>query len=153
MSNSLEHFIDPKCVLLNLAGTDRKSVLLELTQCLTHVYPNLNRDHILQGLLNREKDGSTGIGHGVAIPHIRTSYTQEILLAFGRSEKGIEFDAVDQAPVHFFFVLLAPEEGSYLKILAKISQLCMRESFCEELIKCQTPADLLQCLHEEENEK
>ena len=88
-------------------------------------------------ILEREKLGSTGIGDGVAIPHGKMKGLSRILCAFGRSKKGIDFDAVDGKPVHIFFLLLAPEDsaGLHIQMLSRISRILRDPSFRKRLIE------------------
>ena len=80
--------------------------------------------------------GSTGIGDGIAIPHAKIPGLADVLVSFGRSTKGIVFDALDGKPVHLFFLLVAPEHasGQYLKALAKISRMLKDTAFRTRLM-------------------
>jgi mannitol/fructose-specific phosphotransferase system IIA component (Ntr-type) len=82
-----------------------------------------NKQIVLDMLHQRETLGSTGIGKGIAIPHGRTTATADVLIAFGRSERGIDFDAIDNLPVHLFFMVIAHpnEKGNvYLPVLGSL---------------------------------
>jgi PTS system nitrogen regulatory IIA component len=96
--------------------------------------------------------GSTGIGDGVAIPHGKASDLHELIVAFGRSKKGIAFDAIDGKPVHLFFLLLAPENstGQHLKALAKISKMLKTPNFRKKLIDARTTSDLYKAIIEQD---
>ena len=91
----------------------------------------------IQVILDRERLGSTGIGDGVAIPHGKMKGLDRIVCAFGRSEKGVSFDAVDRKPVHIIFLLLAPEDstGLHLKMLSRISRIVRDSSFRKKLME------------------
>ena len=80
---------------------------------------------LLVALIEREKLGSTGIGENVAIPHAKLEEVNSIVTFFGRSQKGVEFDSLDQKPVHFICLVIAPinSTGLHLKALARISRL------------------------------
>jgi PTS system nitrogen regulatory IIA component len=86
--------------------------------------------------LEREKLGSTSVGHGAAIPHGKIEGIPQVLAAFGRSRRGIDFQAHDHRPAHLFFVLLAPagEAGAHLQALARLSRLLKSEIFRESLL-------------------
>lgn len=86
-------------------------------------------------LLDREALGSTGIGDGVAIPHAKLPYLSEMIVAFGRSSGGIDFEAVDGKPVHLFFLLVTPDDrpGDHLKALARISRILKNRDLRERL--------------------
>ena len=112
-------------IAADLQAADKNSVLTELTDVIVNSQPDLDREEVLRVLHERERLGSTGIGDGVAIPHGKLKNIDNLLLSFGRSKKGIDFDSMDGKPAHLFFLLLAPEEsvGVHLKTLARISKL------------------------------
>jgi nitrogen PTS system EIIA component len=103
-------------------------------------------------LQQREKLGSTGIGEGVAIPHGKIPDLNELVVAFGRSKKGITFDAIDGKPVNLFFMLLAPENstGQHLKALARISKMLKTPNFRKKLIDAKTTSDLYKAIVEQD---
>ena len=88
-------------------------------------------DRALRATLDRELLGSTAIGKGVAVPHARVEGVTGILVAFGFSEQGVEFHALDGAPVHMIFLVLGPKEGAdgYLTVLQHISRLVQNDDF------------------------
>jgi PTS system nitrogen regulatory IIA component len=95
-------------------------------------------------LTNREKLGSTGMGHGVALPHARTSLTQHAVGAFLKLDKGIDFDSPDQQPTDLIFSLMVPEHytDEHLKILAYLAGLFSDEAFCDALRKTNSAEDI-----------
>ena len=96
---------------------------------------NINALKIFQLLTDREKLGSTGMGHGVALPHTRTSLTENAIGAFLKLDKGIDFDSPDQQPTDLIFALMVPEHytDEHLKILAYLASLFSDENFCKTL--------------------
>jgi len=121
----ISELLNPQAIVANLKATGKDAALSELTDALLAVAPSLRRDEVLQVLHERERLGSTGIGDGVAIPHGKLKGMPELMLAFGRSASGVDFESMDGQPAHLFFLLLAPEEsvGVHLKALARISKL------------------------------
>jgi len=105
----------------------------------------LSAEEIDAALSAREKLGSTGVGHGVAIPHGKIAGLEEITALFAKLEEPIDFDAVDDEPVDLLFVLLAPEEATaaHLKALAKASRLLREESTREALRGADTAEAIL----------
>ena len=103
-------------------------------------------------LLEREKLGSTGIQDGVAIPHGKFKTLPYMVVLFGRSMKGIDFQAFDNKPTHLFFVLLAPEEATseHLKLLARLSRLLKKQSLREALLQAKDAEEIYQTLCEED---
>lgn len=101
-------------------------------------------------LFEREKLGTTGVGGGIAMPHARSSAIKDLTVAFFRSEKGIDFKAIDNAPVNLVFMLLAPVSsgGPYLKLLAKISRLLRGEEFKTALLEAKDAAAIMQIIRD-----
>ena len=102
-------------------------------------------------LKRREKLGSTGIGKGIAIPHCRSLVVKRLRLAYGRKPGGIDFDAIDNAPVHNFFLIVAPPlevSNQYLPVLGKIAQFAKDPSVPGELVGLTEPEDFLALLDE-----
>ncbi len=148
-------FLDPRSIVVHLKATSKKEVLEELVDALVGVYQNLDRDKMLEALVEREKLGSTGIGDGVAIPHGKLEGLDRLVASFGKSEKGVDFQSMDKKAAHLFFLLCAPENsaGSHLKALARISRVLKRPSLREELMRAQTREkiyDILTCEDERE---
>lgn len=121
----LKNFLTVDKVLSELQAASKKEILVELSQLLQGQGPDEFRQQILKALEEREGLGSTGVGEGVAIPHAKIAGLPTILTAFGRSPRGINFEAIDHEPVFLFFVLIAPEnsQGLHLKLLARISRI------------------------------
>ena len=113
------------CIRLQLEATDKEGVLRELAALVRHRCAGVAREQLDRVLLEREQVGSTGVGNGVAIPHGKIPGLDEMLLGFGRSSKGVFFDAVDNRPVYLFVLILSPINmaDEYLRTLARISRL------------------------------
>ncbi len=105
-----------------------------------------------QALMEREALGSTGVGHGVAIPHGKVAGLERIVALFGKLDSPLDFDAVDGEPVDLVFVLLAPEEAAagHLKALAKVSRLLRDEKVREALRGAETAEALYAVMTESE---
>lgn len=121
----LKDILSRQAVCGNLKTSDKKAVLEELAQVAVRVVPTLTVPEIVRILTEREKLGSTGVGNGVAIPHGKMAGLKSMVVIFGRSKKGIEFNSHDHKPANLFFVLLAPEDvvGNHLQALARLSRL------------------------------
>lgn len=146
-------FITVESIDLDLKATNKTEVLLELTKLLEKSGKLENFDKTLEALKDREKLGSTGIGKGVAIPHAKTEFAKDLVIAFGVSKHGINFNAVDDEKVNIFFVFASPLKNSqtYLKILARISRLIRNDEFREKLLNSKTPSEVLELINYEEN--
>ena len=111
-------------VLVDLKSMDKKGVLEELVEPVTGI-ARIDRNDLVKILMDRERLGSTGIGGGIAIPHGKMKGLDTLILGFGLSRKGVDFESMDNRPSHIFFLLLTPENstGVHLKLLARISKL------------------------------
>lgn len=117
-----KHF-SKELFITDLKATSKDQVLEELLDCFVEQKAVKSKELVFEMLKKRETLGSTGIGKGIAIPHGRTTAAGEVTIAFGKSEKGVDFDAVDGKPVFLFFMVIAPpqdENNAYLPILGSL---------------------------------
>lgn len=121
----IKDFVSKESIELDLKKTDKKEHLDEMVGLLVSagVVKENATDKIIQELMKREEMGSTGIGGGIAIPHIKTDKVNKVAGAIGISKKGIDFDALDGNPVYVSFLLLTPTgaPNEHLKALSEIS--------------------------------
>lgn len=150
----ISELLNPEAVVADIQSRDKGKVLAELTDALVASDASLQRDEVIQVLLERERLGSTGIGDGVAIPHGKLKGIPELMLAFGRSRVGVDFDSMDGKPAHLFFLLIAPEEsvGVHLKTLARISKLLKDSAVRQRLLDAGDRKDLYQIILDEEDQ-
>jgi len=148
----LDQIFKTEFLVESLTSGNKKDVLGELIDVMIKNGLKINSDKAIDVLLQREKLGSTGIGEGVAIPHGKVSDLQELVVAFGRSKKGIDFDAIDGKSVHLFFLLLAPESstGQHLKALARISKMLKTPNFRKTLLEAKSRNDLYKAIVEQD---
>lgn len=132
----LADYLGKEDVLPNLAAATKEEALAELAVSLADRHPSLEREDVLQVLVERERLGSTGIGDGIAIPHGKLRTASELMLLFARSSAGVAFGALDGRPVQLFFVLLAPQSAAvlHLKMLARISRVLKDPAVRRDLI-------------------
>ena len=151
---NLSELISTETVIPSLGSRDKVSVLAELVEPLCRRNPDLDREDLVRILIERERLGSTGIGEGIAIPHGKVESTDRLLVSFGRSREGIDFDSMDGRPAHLFFLLLAPETsaGSHLTALAKLSRLLKNPMVREKLMEAEDQEAIHQLIvdHEED---
>ena len=135
----------------NMLAKTKVEALEELVNTLIKSGLKLDSAKVIEVLQQREKLGSTGIGDGLAIPHGKIPSLDEIVVAFGRSKKGVDFDSLDGKPVHIFFLLLAPENsvGQHLKALARISKMLKKANFRQKLIETDSKSDLYKLIIEQ----
>lgn len=124
----------PSTTLIDVKTTSKKHLLQLLSQHASSVLGIEDR-RIFEALVARERLGSTGIGHGVAIPHARFHEVKSLTVFFARLESAVEFEAIDSNPVDLVFTLIAPEDAGaeHLKMLARISRLVREEDVRNQL--------------------
>ena len=125
-----------KSIIPDLKAEDRESVIREMLEGIPEG-AGINSEILVQVLLERERVGSTGVGNGVAIPHAKHRGIERITVCFGRSINGVDFNTVDNQPVHLFFLILASETmgKEYLHLLGRISRLLRNIAFRERLLE------------------
>ena len=145
-------FLQKEAIVPDLGASDKTGVLAELADVLVATDSVASAPAAVQVLQEREKLGSTGIGEGIAIPHGKLKELQQVVAVFGRSSEGVEFESMDGAPVHLFFLLMAPENSAstHLKALARISRLLKDRSFREELLQASSRDDLFEIIARED---
>jgi mannitol/fructose-specific phosphotransferase system IIA component (Ntr-type) len=111
------------------------------------------RDDVLRAVREREAVLSTGIGHGVAIPHGKSSAVGDLRMAAGRAAAPVDFDALDGQPVSLFFLLVGPESaaGPHIKALSRISRLVRKDEVRDKLVAAQTAQEFMDALKEAES--
>lgn len=141
---SIRELLSPGLLEPELVALEKVQAIEELVRVLHREYPDLDRALALRRILDRERLGSTGIGHGVAIPHCKMEGIDRMLCCFGRSLHGVEFQSLDGAPAHIFFLLIAPENaaGEHLRALALISGLCRSETFRQKVMQAGTADEI-----------
>ena len=140
-------------VIKELNSCDKKNVLDELSSFLEDEGEIANKESLLAALIEREKLGSTGIGENVAIPHAKISEIDKIITVFGRSKNGVEFESLDQKPVNFIFLVIAPENSTsqHLKALARISRLFKNPSLRESVLNANEVDQIYSILVDEDS--
>jgi len=126
----------------------KKAALEHLSEILGTECENLTSMEIFEGLLERERLGSTGLGNGIAIPHGRMAGITETKGAFMKVQEGVDFDAVDNKPVDMFFALLVPEESTdeHLNILSRLAEMFSDKDFLERLRSENEPENIFNML-------
>ena len=148
----LSDLLSPEGVAAHLRGANKKQVLQELARCAADV-TGLDERTIFDALLERERLGTTGVGHGIAIPHAKLGGLRRLHGLFARLDQPVDFDAIDEHPVDLVFVLLAPEAAGadHLKALARVSRLLRNQAICEKLRGAESGEALYALLSESES--
>lgn len=145
----LRQFFTDDAIELALAGTTKDDILKELIALLK--LDDKSEGMLYKMLKRRENLGSTGIGRGIAIPHCRSLVVSKLRVAFGRKAEGIDFRAIDEKPVNFFFLIVAPPlevSNQYLPVLGKIAQFSKESDVPERLFGLTEPQQFLALLEE-----
>ena len=142
-----------EAIILEMKAATKESALRELAGVAATVCGRFTEETLYNVLLEREAVGSTGVGNGVAIPHGKLAGLDDILVCFGRSRDGIDFDAIDNRPVLLFVLLLSPaaKAAEYLRALARISRMLKHNGNRERLLD-STSREEIQALFADEPE-
>src|SRR5512141_3104838 len=136
-------------VKLELDGNTKDDVLKELIALLK--LDDKSEGMLFKMLKRRENLGSTGIGRGIAIPHCRSLVVNKLRVVFRRKSGGVDFRAIDEKPVNFFFLIVAPPlevSNQYLPVLGKIAQFSKEPDVPDRLFALKTPAEFMALLEE-----
>jgi len=149
---TLGDILDANTIVVDLKATDRWEVIDELIDCLVQagrIRPE-HRDSIIAVVRKRETSMSTGIGYGIGIPHGTTDLIQDVVGAFGRSSKGLGFDALDNQPVTLVMLFLVPQGQfqKHLHTLAHIANLLRQEQFRQALEQAPDAAAMFRIIKE-----
>ncbi len=148
----LSEYISTNLTKLDLVSTTKTDAIKELVDMLDAAGYLTDANAFLNAVFEREKVGSTGIGKGIAIPHSRTAMVRNVVVAVGRSTVGVDFEAIDNRPVHLIFLIAAPVEsgGLYLKALARLSRLLRYQDFRNRLMDASSVDEIVQIISSEE---
>lgn len=143
-----------EAILSDLKADDKKGVLEELVAPVARI-AEIDHDYLVKVLMERERLGSTGIGEGIGIPHGKVKDLESLVLGFGLSKKGVDFDSMDGQPAYIFFLLLTPENstGLHLKLLARISRILKNDPFKQKLLRATHRDEIYSIIKEEEEEE
>ena len=145
----LKEFFSPDAVSIDLQGATKDDIIREL---ITLLKLDAKSEAVLFKIVKRRENlGSTGIGRGIAIPHCRSLVVNRLRVAFGRRHEGIDFKAIDDKPVQFFFLIVAPPlevSNQYLPVLGKIAQFAKEPDVPERLAALNNPEEFFQLLEE-----
>ncbi|MBT3311836.1 MAG: PTS transporter subunit EIIA [Desulfobacterales bacterium] len=138
-------------ILTDLKSNDKKGVLEELSAPMEKI-TGISHNVLVKVLLERERLGSTGIGDGIGIPHGKLKDLDNLILGFGLSQKGVNFDSLDGRPTHIFFLLFTPENstGLHLKLLARISKILKNDAIKKKLLNAANKDEVFSILKEED---
>jgi fructose-specific phosphotransferase system IIA component len=144
----LRDILAPECVKLPLAFTEKSDVIRELIDLLADNGKISDRNTVVQVVLAREATASTGIGHGLAVPHGKTAATKNLVMAIGKAAPPIDFKSKDGQPVQIVVLLVSPidQTGPHIQALAKVSRLMLTDSFRAALDAAQTAQEMYEII-------
>jgi len=133
--NEQQVLISPENILLDSHASSRRELISELANAL----PNIDSDLALEVIMSRERLGSTGIGHGIAIPHGKLADLNAPVLVLARHNQGVDFDAIDGKPVHIAVMLLAPDDADrpHLELLAHLARILQHEEMRQKIMQAK----------------
>jgi PTS system nitrogen regulatory IIA component len=142
-----------EAVLHDLKARDKKGVLEELVAPIASI-TQLDPEKLVRVLMEREHLGSTGIGGGIGIPHGKLKDLEQLVLGFGLSRSGVDFESMDGRPTHIFFLLVTPENstGLHLKLLARISKILKHDPLKQRLLGAADREEIYTIIQEEDEE-
>lgn len=148
----LVNILFKETIITQLKNNEKNAVIEELVDRLKETDKISNRENVLQAILDREAVMSTGVGDGVAIPHGKCDSAKDLVAALGITDTPLDFESIDHKPVQLVWLLVGPpgKTGPHLKALSRISRLMHNGQFRENVLAASTPADVLECIREEE---
>ena len=140
-------------IVADLKADSKQGIIKELVEPAAR-YAKIEPVELVSVLMEREKLGSTGIGGGIGIPHGKLKNLDSLLLSFGLSKKGVDFESMDGQPTHIFFLLITPENstGLHLKLLAQISKILKNDPFKEQLLNATDQDEIFSIIEAEDEE-
>ncbi|RJP23461.1 MAG: PTS sugar transporter subunit IIA [Candidatus Omnitrophota bacterium] len=151
---NLSDILTDPCICLQLKSQTKAEVIREMAVLAGQSQRVGDIEKLIDRLMARERIQTTGIGHGMAIPHATAEGVKGLVLALGISQDGIPFESLDNKPVHLIFVLAGEPrlQTSFLSILSKISRFFRKESFRNQVLTAETPAGILSLIQEREEQ-
>lgn len=150
----LTQILKKTCVIVPLASGDKEAAIEELVDILDSNKLLVDRDMVLDAVLQREMTRSTGIGSGIAIPHGKCKGVNELVMALGVTKDEIDFDSIDGRGVRIVVLLASPTDktGPHIQALARISRIMLDEELREKLASSKTADEAYNLISEKENE-
>jgi fructose-specific phosphotransferase system IIA component len=149
----LSDLLTDKFVINDLVGESKEEIIDELINLFKDDPRVVDLEKVRHAVHEREKIMSTGVGKNFAIPHGKTDAVKEILCAFAKSNKPIDYQALDGEPVYLFFLLIGKDNlvSLHIKLLSRISRMMTKDHFREKLLAASTKDEIIELFKEEEN--
>lgn len=153
----LTDFVVKDAIIPQLKATDRDEVITELVDAIlaAGAAPKTLRDEMIKLIIDREKRGSTGFGKGVAVPHVKHEKIKKMVAAIGVSQQGVDFKALDKAPVYSVVLLLSPKNkpDEHLQAMENIFSNLQKDTFRRFLRQASSRKDIEELIHEADTQQ
>lgn len=148
----VSELLNPGVIISNLKGNKKEEVINELIDLLKDDSRVQDIEKVRDAVLDREKIMSTGVGKGFAIPHGKTNSITDIVAAFGKTKRSIDYNALDNQPVHLVFLLVGKDNlvSKHIKLLSRISRMMNKDEFRSKLLDAETVEEILDVFRKEE---
>jgi fructose-specific phosphotransferase system IIA component len=139
-------------IIAELKGNEKEDTINELIDLFKDDSRVIDLERVRTAVLEREKIMSTGVGKGFAIPHGKTNAVNDILAAFGKTKRPIEYQALDNQPVHLVFLLVGKDNlvSTHIKLLSRISRMMNKDEFRAKLIESSSAEEIINIFKKEE---
>jgi len=151
-SGKVASLLTKENINLSIHATQKTAALREVAELLAQNKCVTNFDAFFQEILNRERVSNTALGHDVAIPHARTDQCTEILVAVGRSQQGVDFEAKDGQPVRLIFLIGTPKQmvTDYLRVVGNLARLLRQDTVRQQLLEAADTASFIKIIEDAE---
>ena len=145
---NLKKVLTKDSIRLNIPGKTKREIIEALVDVITETGKVQDREAVLSAVLKREEQMSTGMKHGIAIPHGKTDAVKDLIACVAVSENGIDFESLDDIPARIFVMTISPSShsGPHLEFLAEVSDLLKREDLRERVLLAKTQDELYEIL-------
>lgn len=151
----IEDLLSPDLMIMDLKATTQEEAIKEMADLEVKQDVVNNEDEFIKSIWAREKESTTGVGDGIAMPHARNKYINRAAVLFAKSPKGIDYNSFDGQPVHLFFMITAPAgaDNTHLQALAKLSSLLINPDVVNALKAATKPEEVIDIFKKAEAEK
>lgn len=148
----ISEYLTKNSIIPELKSSDKYDVIDELLNLFSNDPRLEDLEDVRKNVFEREKIMSTGVGKGFAVPHGKSNFVKDIIVAFGRSKNGIDFEALDNQPVYLVFLLVGRNDlvSLHIKLLSRISKMMDREDFRQKLLSAADEEEIIKIFTEEE---
>ncbi len=142
----LSDFIEQSRIVLDIPDTGKEEIIRTLVKKIASGNKKLNEQQAVKAVYERENLGSTGIGEGIAIPHAKFDFIEDPLVAIGVSKDGVNFEAIDNLPVHIVILILGPSDedhhDKYLELMKHTTRLLKQDVLRQKIADVPKTADV-----------